>query len=524
MDDEELQTVQVRGLEEYWDLFKRRWWWVLGLGFAFWAIALAGSYTITPGYKSETTILVDQPRIPQQYVTPNVAIELQSRLRSLSEQILSRTRLLRIIQDYQLYSSERKRDEHAAVARMRSDIEIELIKSAKPDELSAFKISYTAPKPKLAQEITDRLTSFFIQENLRNQQRLSQDTTNFMEAQVEDARKDLEKQEVALKQFRSQYLGQLPEQTQSNMQILSGLQARLDGANEGLNHAEQQKLYIGSLLNEYKATRNATPGGSTPGTEQAIDQRLEKLKSELLTANSQYTPLHPDVIRLKQKIADVEELKRRMGTSQKDLNAGTGDTSNVGVGAPMMQLLSEAKANELEIANRRKEVQALERQIEQYQARLNIAPLREQQLAALTRNYNQLRSNYESVLSKKMQSQMATNLEERQQGEQFRVLDPPSLPQRPYKPKRLMMALGGLAGGIFLGIAGILAVEFADPRIYGCADLAGVTGAPVLAIVPPLPTPRELHADARRRVLQWTAAAIILATIPSVTLLTYMAG
>jgi polysaccharide biosynthesis transport protein len=524
------EQATQRGLEDYWGLAKRRRWWIMGIAFAGWAMAIFAGHMIPPKYKSETVILVDQPKVPSQYVTPNVSVDLQSQLQSLTQQILSRTRLLKIIDDYNLYPNARMASEDAAVETMRHNIGIEEIKSpGRPLELSAFKISYMAQNAKLAQEVTGRLSSFFIEDNLRNQQQLSEDTTNFLESQLEDARKDLEKQERELEQFRSAYLGQLPEQTQGNMQILAGLQARLDGATEALNHAEQQKLYFESLLAQYRVPRSSaaiTGGATVAPTAQSLAQRIQALQTELAAAEAKYTPQYPDVIRLKKQLADLESLQRKIDQQpapQKQNDEAAASAASQADPA-VTQLQGEARANALEINNRRKEVQDLERQIEQYQARLNLAPVREQQLAALTRNYNQSRTNYESLLAKKMQSQMATNLEKRQEGAQFRVLDPPGLPQKPFSPNRMMVAVIGLGGGLVFGTIISLLIELLNAKIYGERDLKEITDAAILATVPPLPTPGELRVRSSKRVLEFVLAGLMLVTVPAVTLLTYLKG
>jgi succinoglycan biosynthesis transport protein ExoP len=519
--DDELEIGSGRSWEQYWDSAKRRRWWIIAPAFFIWAVALAGSYYLPPRYRSETVILVEQQKIPSQYVTPNVTVDLQSRLHSLTEQILSRTRLLRIIDEFHLYGRGRK-DSDALVHRMRDDIEITLVRGDRADELSGFKISYSAPEAQIAQQVTGRLTSFFIDENLRNQQKLSEDTTQFLESQLEGARKELESQEERMRQFRSRYLGELPDQLQSNVQILGGLQGRLDAATEALNRAEQQNLYLTSVLAQ---PRNSL--SSETGTSSSIDKQMDRLKAELAVASSRYKATHPDVVHLKQQIAETEQLKKRLekGNAAKSATTtGAGGESVRSGDSPgdslESQLQGQLKANHMEVAHRKKEINDLEHQINQYQGRLNLTPVREQEMAALTRNYNQSRSNYESLLAKKMQSQMATNLERRQQGEQFRVLDPANLPQRPYWPNRLKIALGALAAGLFLGTTAAALKEFTNLCIYSDQDLANFPTLRVLAVVPPVLTVGEERSRFHRFRLELVLAVLIFITVPVLTALT----
>jgi uncharacterized protein involved in exopolysaccharide biosynthesis len=188
------------------------------------------------------------------------------------------------------------------------------------------------------------------------------------------------------------------------------------------------------------------------------------------------------------------------------------------------QLQSQLKANELEIANRKAEIKKIENDIDSYQQRLNLAPAREQELASITRDHEQSRLNYESLLAKKNQSAMATNLEKRQQGEQFRMIDPPSLPQKPYFPNRLFFSLGGLALGLALGIAILLAMEFVSPRVYGELELQAIVPTALLITIPPMPTPVESRRTVMYRTLEVATATILLAAIPAITFFIYRKG
>src|SRR5262245_13870344 len=192
---DELELEAGRSWEQYWDTVKRRRWWLLGPAVLFWALGLGFSYYLPAKYKSEAQILVEQPKVNATYVTPNVTVDVQNQLQSLTEQILSRTRLLSIIGDLHLYPGDT--DPASSVRHMRDDIEITPVKS----ELSSFKISYSAHDPEVAKQVTERITQFFVDENVRKQQ-LSEDMTQFLEAQLEDARKDLDSQEERLREFR----------------------------------------------------------------------------------------------------------------------------------------------------------------------------------------------------------------------------------------------------------------------------------------------------------------------------------
>lgn len=501
---------------DYLALIIRRRWWIVSSAVATWALALLAAWLLPPKYRSETLILVEQPKVSTQYVTPNLTADLQSRLQSLTDQILSRTRLLRIVDELHLYGSSGN-DPDQKVQKMRDDTKVDLVAQTGDRDVSGFKISFSASDPAIAQQVAGRLSSLFIEENLRNQQQLSEGTTQFLESELAGARKDLETQEAQLRDFRSRHLGELPEQLQGNMQILGGLQARLDSAGQALNHAEQQRLYLVSLLEQYKTSRRGE-GGMKP---LSIQQRIDQLKAQYADAQTRYTPRHPDVIRLKDQLDAAEKLQARVERTTQPASRDAAGTATDPPDAPAMQLSSQLKATELEIASKKKELTEVQRQIGQYQSRLTVTPARDQELAGLMRNYSQSRTNYESLLAKKLQSQMATNLEKRQEGEQFRILDPPSYPERPYFPQRLRFALGGLVAGILLGTALSIGLELLNPRVYREQDITAL-GQMVIGTVPPLPTVTELQTAARQRRMEWVFATLALVTIPVVTLVTYL--
>src|SRR5256885_11941543 len=512
-------------LEDYWAIVRRRRWWLIGPLFLGWALVVGATWSIPAMYRSETLIIVEQQKVPEHYVVPNVAADLQQRLQSMTQQILSRTRLQGIIQTFHLYAGEGNvADSETLVERMRQDIKIDLVSApGRPGELTAFKISYSARTPTLAQQVTGELTSLFIEENLRNRQQQSEDTTAFLQNQLEDARKDLAQQEQRLREFKTKYLGQLPEQLQSNVQILAGLQAQLQAASEARDHAQQQKLYLESLLQQNRALRAASADNTASAPPSSLDDELDKLKAQYADLSTRYTENHPDVVRLKQQIASTEKLKKQ---SDADIKAGKGSSTATRMAqvGPIAQVEGQLKANELEISNRTDEVKRVQGEIDQYRGRLNLTPVREEELSAFTRDHEQLKENYQSLMAKNMKSELATNLEKRQQGEQFRIIDPPSLPLKPYFPDRFKMSLVGVALGLVLSLGLTAAMETIAPRIHKEEDLQELISAPVLAGIPSLLTAEKQQQRRKFMWLESAAAAVLLLLIPALTLLVYHSG
>jgi uncharacterized protein involved in exopolysaccharide biosynthesis len=191
---------------------------------------------------------------------------------------------------------------------------------------------------------------------------------------------------------------------------------------------------------------------------------------------------------------------------------------------PVVQVEGQLRANALEIENRKLEIKHLQAQIDTYQARLNTTPMRDQQLTALSRDYEQSKTNYQSLLAKRMQSEMATDLEKRQQGQQFRTVDPPSFPNKPYWPNRLQFSLAGLVAGIVLGAGVAFALELLNPKIHSKEELRLVFPRPIVADIPRLQTAAEGLAARRRLIFEAIAASAMLAIVPVVTLLAYLKG
>jgi polysaccharide biosynthesis transport protein len=496
-----------RSFEELWAIVRRCRWRILLPLFVCWAVIWAGSWLLPTTYESEALILVEQQKVPEQYVVPNVTISLQDRLQSMTQQILSRTRLQTTIDRFHLYSSHRglggllQSDD--PVEQMRKEVKIELVRSpGRPGELTAFRVHYSAASPELAQQVNSELTSLFINENLRSQQQLSESTTSFLGNQLADARAKLEEQEAKVRAFKAKHLGDLPSQLVSNVEILSGLQTQLQNVERALDGAKQQNLYLESLLQEYQSTRASLGNGDlTLTSRETLEKDLADLRHRLAADRSRYMDNHPDIVELEDKIVSTERLKKEIeqeiaskqktGETTKGIEPGAAAAVDRGSPTSVMQIQSQLKANELEMQNYQKREKQLQSQISAYQARLNSTPEREQELADISRGYEESKANYNSLLQKQNQSQLATSLEQRQQGEQFRILDPPSLPDKPSAPNHLLVSLSGLALGIAVGFGWTAFLELTNVRVRQEKDLQWLVPARVLVSIPHLSTANE---------------------------------
>jgi polysaccharide biosynthesis transport protein len=527
--DQESEPVD---LQRYLDVARRRYPYFLLALLVGWLLVWGASWILPPKYKSGTLILVEQPTMPKDYVTPNVNEDLQGRLQNITQQILSRTRLLHIIDELNLYPAARHNhitpDEK--VDKMRKDIKIELVRDTH-EQITAFNIFYSAHNPAIAQKVTGELTKLFIDENLEVRQQQSEDTTNFLRSRLETARQILTVQEAKVRQFKSQHIGDLPSQQASNLQILSGLQSQLQNEEDALNTAQQQRVYLQSLISQYRSIQvvSKNPDGSDTGLP-AIDKQLEKLRSQLADLSSHYTDEYPDIRNLKIQIAKTQKAREQLAAQlqgAKDNPVKATDTA--GQGDPLqhsavLQLQGQLEASQAEIGNRERAIVALKAKVGEYQGRLNNEPASEQQLADLTRGYDQSKANYDDLLKKENESQMATSMEHMQQGERFRMLDPPSLPLKPDFPNRLQFSGIAVGFGLMLGLMVAGGLEFLDERLHDEKVLRELLSIKVIAEIPEIVTPADERRGTQKLWLSWAMACLVLAVILVGSAVSYLRG
>jgi len=522
-------------LQHYLGVVRRRHLHFLIPLFLAWALVWGASWVLAPRYQSTTLILVEQPTMPKDYVTPNVNDDLQDRMQSITQQILSRTRLLHIIDQLNLYVDPHSQPSpDQKVDRMRKDIDIELVRDAR-NQITAFNVSYASRDPHLAQQVTSELTNLFINENLEVRQQQSEDTTKFMESHLEAARRVLADQEDKIRQFKAQHPGELPAQVASNLQILAGMQSQLQTEEDALNSAKQQRVYLETLVSNYRSLQGTakTAGGAPVGLP-AVNEELEKLRAQLADLTSHYTDRHPDVRKLKQQIAETEKTRdniiadlKAKASAPADLNAAsisTDDAEMKDPASPMAQIQGQLQSNKVEISNRERAVADLKAKVTDYQARLNQEPVREQQLSDLTRGYEQSKANYDDLLKKKNESAMATSMELLQQGERFRIIDPPSLPAKPEFPNRLKFCGLGLGIGLALGIVVAGAFETMDDRIYDERELQKLLPIAVISEIPTVGASVDQRRERRSLWLGWATAAFVSGTILIGSAFSYLRG
>jgi polysaccharide biosynthesis transport protein len=525
---DETQEQRVRTTEDYWAMLRRQRWVILASAFICWVLVWGVGWLLPSSYVSDAVVLVQQQQVSPNLVQPSVSVSLEAQLESIRQQVLSRTRLQPIIDSHHLYPKHRGLlalfDPSDPVEQMATkDIQIKLVetpsRSNNQETLTAFDISYSAPTPELAQAVNEELTELFVQEHAASQARFSQTTTSFLQTELADARADLDAQDAKVKAFKAQHAGELPDQLQGNLQVLAGLQVELQNNARALSGAQQQKLYLQSIVQQYQSAQSDLGGSGTGVTPSSLDDQLKNLEMQLAQERSQYTDNYPDVIALKDQIAKTKELKKQTEAqiAKADKSDKNGDTLSAGAlevqnGSPtqIMQIQSQLKANQLEIQSLQAEQRKIQGQMADYQARLNAAPMIEQQLDEISRGYLESSKNYDTLQGKLQDSELASSLQQNQQGEQFSIVSPPSFPTTPSAPNHLLISLGGLGAGVILGLMLAVLLEFTDVRVQKESDLEGIVSARVLVGIPKLSTAVE---DRRRVILRWVERGAVLAML-----------
>jgi polysaccharide biosynthesis transport protein len=434
-------------------------------------------------YSATTTILVDPQQIPEKYVSPALSTDPYSQLNTITQQVLSRTRLQEIVDKFDLYPELREsHSPEEVIDKMRDDISIQVKQGSGP-ELSAFTISYQGKKPLIVARVANELAASFIQWNVNSREEQVTGTKEFLASELGAAKRSLEQQEDQLRQFKMGHLGATPDQTTNNLQELGSLRSALQANSDSMNRLDEEKALLTSLPGS-----SAANGGLTAVLTER--ERLELEKHELETSLEQlrqrYSNSYPDVVRTSNELNEITSELRSLPS---DPSSQT-KTDEPSAAAVRLQLIDK------EMKKLKSEQDQIQSQIAGYQSKLDEAPLREEQLVELTRNYDISKQNYQELLDKSFSIDMAADLEQKQKGERFTVLDPAQVPEKPVKPPRKMLIpLAGFAA-LALSVFYVFARETLNPAIKTEEELKTLLpkGAKVVGLIPHIP----IEADARR--------------------------
>jgi polysaccharide chain length determinant protein (PEP-CTERM system associated) len=473
-------------VEDYLTMARRRMWLLILPAVIGAILAYAISAFLPSRYESETVVLVEGQTVPDNIVKPSVGGDVNERLATMQEEILSRTRLEQIIDKFHLYQESKGRiPPEEQIARLRKSITVSPVRpmaETRANGLPGFTVSVTADQAVLAQEICMEISSFFMQQNVLLRERRAEETTDFLNKQLSDAKAKLDAQDAKLADFQRRYMGELPDETQTNFSLLSGLTSQLEATSQALSRAQQDKIFAEAGLSQQLAASKLAQAGANPDT---LQKQLGALEDELAGLRSRYTDEHPDVVKLKTEIA---RLQKRIQDEAPVMNAQAPsgpDKEGLAAETPQVkQLRAQLFQINQTIRERTAEQARLQQEISQVQTKLRLSPAIAQEYKSLTRDSQMALTFYNDLLKKHSDSEMASDLERRRQGEQFRVLDPPSLPEKPSSPNRRFFAIGGLMGGLGLGLAIAFLLELQDTTLRYERDVERLLKLPTLAMIP----------------------------------------
>ena len=458
-----------------------RHWWLLLLPFAIGLTAGVVVYKQMPvRYKSDTLITVVPQRVPEAYVRNAITTRIEDRLPAISDQILSRSRLERIVTEFDLLKEQRSTMPlEDIVQAVRADVKVE------PVSRESFRVSFVSGEAKTAQKVTERLAALVIDENTRDRAKFSDTTNQFLQSELEEARRRLAEQEKKLETYRKTYAGQLPTELQGNLQGMQNVQSQLQQTNQAVNHARERRLLIERGIADAQTPDPVIPAvaGAPLSDDAPAQQKLEAARAQLEAFKRHYTPEHPDVKALERQIADLQvkaDLEAKMPPQKKPLSP-----NEVARQKRLKELQTELEMIDREIASELADIASFKKTLNDYVGKIASVPSRETDLTALMRDYETLKKSYEDLLARQQESNIAANLERRQIGEQLRIVDPASFPERPSNQKeRLAALLGGGISGLLLGVLMVGFLEYRDSSFKTEDDVARVLALPVLALIP----------------------------------------
>jgi polysaccharide chain length determinant protein (PEP-CTERM system associated) len=451
-------------------------------------------------------------RISDAYVKAAVTANIGDRLNSLDEQILSRSRLERIILDLNLYEAlRRKLPMEDVVQRMRDDINV------KVEGKESFRISYVSQESRTAQKTAERLASLFIEENMRDRENVAEDTNQFLNSQLVDAKQRLIEHEKKLEEYRSRYGGELPTQVTTNLQAIQNAQVQIQNISEASDRARERRLnferQVADLQSELLQAPPSPAAAATPDAVSAepTAQQLQTAKTRLEGATLRYKDDHPEVKALRRLIRDLEA-KLEAEKSQKHAAAPVENVAELPTAERIRQqrikdLKLQIDDSDRQLAEKQEQERRLRAVVADYQAKLDAVPKRESDLVELTRDYTTLQAQYTSLLGKREEAQLAANLSRRNIGEQFKVLDPARAPERPFSPNRMAIDVGGAVGGLALGLFLVAFLEYRNSSFSSEEDVIRILNVRVLAMVPLMESTTE------SRIHKWRVALITIVVI-----------
>ncbi len=446
-------------------IMKRRWCIIVPFCLSM-IVGIYLAFTLPKIYSAQNLILVQPQRVPDNYVQSVVSTDIDSRINTISQQILSYSNLEKIIKNFSLYTEPESEGMFMEdkIEGLRERISVNLIRRDRRSDADAFSISFKGKDPEKVMKITNALTSYIVDENLKVREAQAVGTSDFLDEELGSIRNKLVAQEEKLKEYREKYMGGLPGQLDSSLRALDRLQLQLSAKQEILRDAKNRLLMLESQTAQNIGAMMTTDGRLIVDSEKSLSP--DQAKALLAYLETRYTERHPDVIRLKKMISGFE--------TKKDAEEASGESRPVSA-------YSTIKA---EIKNYMADISQLLNKIQYYQKSVEDTPKRETELISLERDYENLKGTYSSLLNRKLEAKISVNMEKKQKGEQFRILDPARVPEKPISPDMSKLFLVVLAAGFGIGGGLIFLLEYLNTSFRNPEDVESYLGFSVIATVP----------------------------------------
>jgi len=473
----------VMTLPDFAETLRRRKWSLILPALFIFLMAAVIALVLPPIYQSTATILVEEQEIPAEFVTTTVTSYVEQRVQTINQRIMSYTRLLDIINQFNLYPDRRNRfTVEEIVTKMREDIHFEPIsvevidrRTGRPTAATiAFTLSYEGKHAETVQKVTSVLASLFLRENLEVRERQTLETTEFIGDEMKKVQADLAKLDAKIAEFKEKHMNELPSLLQANFQNLHYTESSIERLSEQLRGLKERKEYLETEL-----------AGIPRYLEQEKKKRLEQLKIELAHLQSRFSDEYPDVIKVKAEIAKME---RELGAGDDPMGMTHDQPDN----PAYITLASQLAGVQADTDAIIRQIKDLEIRANEYRRRIGATPRVEEEYKTLIVEQESTQTKYEDLMRKLMEARVAHGLEKDQKGERFTLIEPARLPEKPVKPNRLVILLIGLVLGIGAGGGTAYLRETTDQTVYTAKSLAKATGSSVLVGIPEIKTKRDI--------------------------------
>jgi polysaccharide chain length determinant protein (PEP-CTERM system associated) len=520
-------------VEDYIDILRRHKGWIFGPFLLTLVASVVGVYLWPDSYESVAVIKIVPQQVPQNMVQSTITQDMSDRIASMATTVLSRNVLTTIINNFDLYKSERKRMPMDDVVEnlMRKNVHITpMMAGSNGRNVPAFTVQFTYDDRLLATRVVQDLDSRFISANQSDRSSATNESKDFFKEQADQARKAMDTVEEKLTQFRAANNGRLPDQVEQNVRQLSALQSNYTFLTSSKNRAEMEKLSIETNLRVEKGrkaelTREVpqAAAAAAPKSErmQETDRDIRNLEDSLAAALQRFTEEYPDVKSLRSRLDIARKRREQLVQEEADArkNGATPVVQPTAVRQARMDVLeidgniqrleSASASKDLEVSQYDTQLKQVQGSMARLEGQINSAPLGEQQYSDLLRERDLAKDKYVSLSAKLNQAQISQDLENRGQGDKLELLDPPSVPQTPTEPKRPLVIGMGAGLGLLLGVVIAGAREMKDTSLKNLKDVRAYTQLTILGSVPLLENDFVVRRRRRMAWLAWTTACLL---------------